>query len=75
MMYKDGEGNTYKISYSEELQLKNLQATKEQTFWLKKNFYGMLLLGAILVMFVVLVFGVVYWLDVNHVVTRLLGNR
>ncbi len=75
MTYKDGDGNTYKISYSEELQLKNLQATREQTFWLRKNFYMMLLLGAVLLMLLVLVFSVLYWTDSHNIISRLLGGR
>lgn len=75
IVYKDEDGTQYKISYSEELQLKNLQATKEQTFWLKKNFYMMLLLAAVIVMLVALVFGVIYWMDHNQIFTRLLGGR
>lgn len=75
MIYKDSEGNNYKISYSEELQLKNLQATREQTFWLKKNFYMMLLLGVVVVMLLALVFGVIYWMDSNQILTRLLSGR
>lgn len=75
MIYKDSDGTQYKISYSEELQLKNLQATREQTFWLKKNFYMMLLLGAVVVMLLAMVFGVIYWLDYHQIFTRLLGGR
>lgn len=75
MAYKDGDGNTYKISYSEELQLKNLNATREQTFWLRKNFYMMLLLGVLIVMAVGAVFAVLYWLDSNQIISRLLAGR
>mgnify|MGYP001572011533 CR=1 FL=1 len=75
MIYKDSDGTQYKISYSEELQLKNLQATREQTFWLKKNFYIMILLGAIVVMLLAMVFGVIYWLDYNQIFTRILNGR
>lgn len=75
MTYKDGEGNTYKISYSEELQLKNLSATKEQTFWLRKNFYMMLLLGCLFVLFIVSIFGAFYWLDSHQIISRLLAGR
>ena len=75
MIYKDSDGTQYKISYSEELQLKNLQATREQTFWLKKNFYIMILLGVIVVMLLAMVFGVIYWLDYNQIFTRILNGR
>ncbi len=39
LMYKDEKtGEKYKISYSEELQLKNLHTAKKQVYWLKLNF-------------------------------------
>ena len=75
MTYRDGDGNTYKISYSEELQLKNLHATKEQTFWLRKNFYMMLLLGVMFALFVIAVFSVLYWVDAHNIISRLLAGR
>ena len=75
LVWKDEDGSQYKISYSEELQLKNLQATREQTFWLRKNFYMMLLLGAVLLMLLVLVFSVLYWTDSHNIISRLLGGR
>ena len=37
--YKEENGTEYKISYSEELQLKHLKALQKQTQWLKKNCY------------------------------------
>lgn len=75
MTFKDEQGNTYKISYSEELQLKNLKATQEQNFWLKKNFYMMLILGCLGIMLLALVFGALYWADSHQVISRLLNGR
>lgn len=75
MTFKDEQGNTYKISYSEELQLKNLKATQEQNFWLRKNFYMMLLLGILGVMLLGLVFSFFYWLDAHQIISRLLAGR
>lgn len=75
MTFRDEQGNTYKISYSEELQLKNLKATQEQNFWLKKNFYMMLLLGVLGVMLLALVFAALYWFDSHSIFTRLLAGR
>lgn len=75
MIYKQEDGTQYKISYSEELQLKNLQATHEQTFWLKKNFYIMLLLLFAIILVVALVFATLYWVDSHEIITRILGMR
>ncbi len=36
--YKDEKGNNYNITYSEEIQLKNLNVAKKQVYWLKLNF-------------------------------------
>lgn len=45
MIYKDETtGDNYKISYSEELQLKNLHASRKQVYWLKLNFFMKFLL-------------------------------
>lgn len=57
--YKDEDGTQYKISYSEELQLKHLKALNHQTKWLKKNFYVKLALVVILAM---LTFTIMYTL-------------
>ncbi|MBS3175444.1 hypothetical protein J4440_06195 [Candidatus Woesearchaeota archaeon] len=51
--YKDEKGEKYKISWSEELQLKNLHTAKKQVYWLKLNF--LMKLGLTLVMFGLLV--------------------
>ena len=47
----NGEEGKYKISYSEELQIKNLEATRKQTRWLKRNMFIMLGLLLVLVLF------------------------
>ena len=59
IIYKDEKGEKYKISWSEELQLKNLNASKKQLFWLKMNF--LIKLGLTFVM-LGLLFVVVYTL-------------
>jgi len=53
----DNDGEKYRISWSEELQLKNLKATKELTSWQKRNFYVKVLL---LLVFVVSAFSFMY---------------
>ena len=63
-LYKiDTDGEKYRISFSEELQLKNLKEARENKKWMMLNFYakiGMLLV--LLLLFVVIVF-VFYQLD------------
>ncbi|MEK6932644.1 MAG: hypothetical protein AABW56_02515 [Nanoarchaeota archaeon] len=63
-LYKiDNDGEKYRVSFSEELQLKNLKAAKENKKWLIMNFYGKMALAFIMLMlFVVLVY-VLYRLD------------
>ena len=51
----NGEEGKYKISYSEELQLKNLEATKRQTMWLKRNMYIMMALLVFVGIFILIV--------------------
>jgi hypothetical protein len=53
----DNDGEKYRISWSEELQLKNLRATKELTAWQKRNFYVKVLL---LLVFAVSAFSFMY---------------
>ncbi|MFA4887464.1 MAG: hypothetical protein WC595_04580 [Candidatus Nanoarchaeia archaeon] len=48
--WNNEDGTKYKISYSEELQLKNLEATRRQTRWLKRNMY--IMAGLLLVLMV-----------------------
>ena len=53
----DSDGEKYRISFSEELQLKNLKASKENKKWLKLNFYAktalvlLLLIGIVTFLF------------------------
>ena len=75
MMYKDEDGKEYKISFSEELQMKNLMASKANTKWLKTNFlmnFILVLLLGILTLSIVYLF---YRLDTVDFFTRILGNR
>ena len=59
----DSDGEKYRISFSEELQLKNLKEVREHKYWLKMNFYVMALLTvAILIVALIVVF-VFYRLD------------
>ncbi|HLD10807.1 MAG TPA: hypothetical protein VJB89_01885 [Candidatus Nanoarchaeia archaeon] len=70
--YKDEEGNQYKISYSEELQLKHLKALNHQTRWLKKNFYIKLALTIILGILTFTIVYTLYKLDLINFFTGVL---
>ena len=68
-------GDKYNISYSEELQLKNYHATREQTKWLKMNFYAKLLLLLVMFCFSIVFVYLLYRLDYINFFTRLLTGR
>lgn len=61
--WKDEDGTKYKISYSEELQLKNLEATRRQTLWVKRNMLVMICLLAVLVLVAVAALYIFWRLD------------
>lgn len=63
MVWKDENGEKYKISFSEELQMKNLKATKESAKWQKYNFYGKIFLGLVLLALAVTFIFFLYRLD------------
>ncbi|HLC85731.1 MAG TPA: hypothetical protein VJG30_00370 [Candidatus Nanoarchaeia archaeon] len=76
ILYNDEKnGEKYKISYSEELQLKNLHASREQTKWLKMNFYAKLLLFFIMIGIFIIFFYVLYRLDYINFFTRILTGK
>lgn len=63
-LYKiDTDGEKYRISFSEELQLKNLKAARENKRWLILNFYGKLALALFLLILVVTILFLLYRLD------------
>ena len=70
MVYKDDNGDKYKISYSEELQLKQLRNNKKLLQWQQVNFYVTFLLLLVgLGLLVVIVF-VMYRLDAVNFFTN-----
>ena len=72
-LYKiDNDGEKYRISFSEELQLKNLKAAKENRKWLMLNFYGKLTLALIMLMLFIVVVYVLYRLDQINFFTGIL---
>ena len=63
-MYKvDSDGEKYRISFSEELQLKNLKAAREHKRWAIMNFYANMFLAAMLLALILLVVFIFYRLD------------
>lgn len=59
----DSDGEKYRISFSEELQLKNLKASKDNKRWAMYNFYAKLGLAFIVLILVVVLMFVFYRLD------------
>ena len=55
----DSDGEKYRISFSEELQLKNLKEAKKNKFWLQMNFYAKI---ALILLFFGLFFTVLFTL-------------
>ena len=72
-LYKiDNDGERYRISFSEELQLKNLKAAKETKKWLMMNFYGKVTLSGLMLMLVVTFVYLLYRLDQINFFTGIL---
>jgi len=72
-LYKiDNDGEKYRISFSEELQLKNLKAAKENKRWLMLNFYGKIAIALLLLMLTVAFIFLLYRLDQINFFTGIL---
>jgi len=63
LIYKEEDGTQYKISFSEELQMKNLKETKKQLMWQKRNFYAKIALVLVLLTLTVSFVFLLYRLD------------
>ena len=63
MVWKEEDGTQYKISYSEKLQLEQLEATKELAKWHKRSFYAKIALFGLGLVFTASVLYVFFWLD------------
>lgn len=72
MIYKEEDGTKYKISYSEELQLKNLRATQKQVVWEKRNFYAKVILVLILTILTIAFLFLLYRLDTVNFFTKIM---
>ena len=63
-LYKiDNDGEKYRISFSEELQLKNLKEARENKKWMMWNFYAKIGLLLVLLMSFIMILFVLYQLD------------
>lgn len=63
MVWKEEDGTKYKISFSEKLQMRSLQAIRHQITWEKRNFYAKVVLMIIFLFLVVSVLYLFYRLD------------
>ena len=72
MVYKSEDGTMYKISFSEELQLKNLKASRKQIKWQKRAFMAQALLAFVLFILSMAVIYVFYRLDQVNFFTKIM---
>jgi len=72
MIYKEEDGTQYKISFSEELQVKNLNATRRQLIWQKRNFYAKMALTLVLLTLTMSVVYLLYRLDAVNFFSRIM---
>ena len=68
----DNDGEKYRISWSEELQLKHLQEQRATKRWLTMNFYLGIMLGIIILVAVIAMVFTLYRLDQINFFTGLL---
>ncbi|MFH1211078.1 MAG: hypothetical protein V1645_04135 [archaeon] len=72
MVWKEEDGTKYKISFSEEIQMKSLNAIRHQILWEKRNFYAkVILIGIILILAVSFIF-LLYRLDAVNFFSKLM---
>ena len=72
-LYKiDNDGEKYRVSFSEELQLKNLKSSRENKRWLMLNFYGKMALVAVMLMLFFVIVYTLYRLDTINFFTGIL---
>jgi len=72
MTYKDENGEKYRISYSEELQLKQLKYHKRLLHWQQMSFVVMLFLILVALTLLVIIVFVLYRLDSINFFTSLI---
>ncbi len=70
VQWQNPDGTKYQISYSEELQVKNLEATRRLTTWQRRNFALMLLLLLVIFVFAAAIIYTLAELDKINFFTR-----
>ncbi len=68
----DSDGEKYRISFSEELQMKNIKLARENKRWLKYNFYAKVSLAILILILLVVVIFTLYRLDQINFFTGIL---
>jgi len=68
----DSDGERYRISFSEELQMKNIKLARENRKWLKYNFYAKVSLAMMILILIVIVSFTLYRLDQINFFTGIL---
>jgi len=71
----DSDGEKYRISFSEELQMKNIKLARETKKWLKYNFYAKISLVLITLVLIVIVVFTLYRLDQINFFTGILYRK
>lgn len=74
MEWKEEDGTKYKISYSEKLQVEQLNATKDLARWHKRSFYAKLALLAVGLVFTIAVLYVFFQLDSVDFFTKVMNG-
>ncbi|MBS3135221.1 hypothetical protein J4406_02535 [Candidatus Woesearchaeota archaeon] len=59
----DSDGEKYRISFSEELQMKNIKMARENKKWLKYNFYAKVMLSILILILVIMIGFTLFRLD------------
>ncbi len=72
MVWKEEDGTRYRISFSEKLQMRSLQAIRHQILWEKRNFYAKLVLIIVFLIFAVSVVYLMYRLDAVNFFSRIM---
>ncbi len=75
MEWKEEDGTKYKISYSEKLQIEQLNATKDLARWHKRSFYAEIALLAVGIFFTMLILYVFSWLNRVDFFTKMLISQ
>jgi len=69
---EDSDGEIYRISFSEELQLKNIKIAKENKKWAQMNFYAKVSIAVLLLIFLISILFIFYRLDTINFFTGVL---